>query len=60
MEDIAKDQELIQTISLIVSNHGGTLKSIDIEKKWIDIDCPEKNKLNLAMDLRGALQDIFD
>lgn len=60
MENIAEHQDLFQKLSLIADRHGCQFHGIDIDNKWIDVNCPDSVKVVCAVEMQEALQNDFD
>ena len=55
MQPELTETELITIVTLIIETYKCTIENINFEKNILNIDCPKKNEIKVAMELEKAL-----
>ena len=52
------DEQFTNMLSIIAERYGAKLTSVDLEQRWIEIDCPEESKVDCSVAMGELLQTI--
>lgn len=52
------DEQVIQGLNLIADKHGARLTSVDLSQHWIEIECPETEKVACSVEMGEFLQGL--
>lgn len=49
------DEQVANMLSIIADKHGAKLTSIDVKEHWIEIDCPESQKVDCSVEIERTI-----
>ena len=52
------ETQVVNMLSIIASKHGAIITSIDIKQHWIEVECPETEKVVCSVEMGEFLQNV--